>query len=84
MAQLFRVAVNIRLKKGVLDPQGKAVKHGLESLGFSGVEEVRVGKRIELSVHAENKAKAEEAAKQMSERLLANPIMESFQIEVMA
>ena len=76
------VAVNVHLKKGVLDPQGKAVLHALETLGFNDVKNVRVGKQILLDIDTEDKEKAIEEAKKMADELLANPVIENYEIEV--
>ncbi|AZV46349.1 phosphoribosylformylglycinamidine synthase [Nautilia sp. PV-1] len=76
------VAVNVHLKKGVLDPQGKAVHHALETLGFKDVKGVRVGKQILLDIDTEDKEKAVEIAKEAAAELLANPVIENFEIEV--
>ncbi len=76
------VAVNVHLKKGVLDPQGKAVHHALETLGFKDISNVRVGKQILLEIDTENKEKAVEEAKKAAGELLANPVIENFEIEV--
>ena len=76
------IAVNVHLKKGVLDPQGKAVLHALETLGFSDVKDVRVGKQILLNIDTTDKEKAIEEAKKMADELLANPVIENYEIEV--
>jgi len=78
----MKVAVNVHLKKGVLDPQGKAVLHALETLGFKDVENVRVGKQILIDINTENKEKAIKEAKKMADKLLANPVIENYEIEV--
>ncbi|WP_024786940.1 MULTISPECIES: phosphoribosylformylglycinamidine synthase subunit PurS [unclassified Lebetimonas] len=78
----MKIAINVHLKKGVLDPQGKAVKHALETLGFNNVEDVRVGKQILLNINTDNKEKAIEDAKKMADELLANPVIENYEIEV--
>ncbi len=78
----MKVAVNVHLKKGVLDPQGKAVKHALDTLGFNNVDEVRVGKQIILDINTDNKEKALKEAEEMAKELLANPVIENFEIEV--
>lgn len=70
------------LKNGVLDPQGKAIGHALDSLGFEGVGEVRQGKVIELEVDAADRAAAEAKVEQMCRRLLANTVIENFTIEI--
>jgi len=76
------VAVNVHLKKGVLDPQGKAVHHALETLGFKDVKGVRVGKQILLDIDTDDKEKAVEIAKETASELLANPVIENYEIEV--
>jgi phosphoribosylformylglycinamidine synthase subunit PurS len=70
-----KVRVLIRPKEGILDPQGKAVERALPALGFEGVEHVRVGRMVELE--AEDPAKLPE----LCEKLLANPLIEDFEIE---
>ncbi len=79
----MRAVVNIYLKEGVLDPQGKAVKHALESLGFKDIEDVRVGKQIILTLKdglSEEEAKKE--VEEMCEKLLANTVIEDYTIEI--
>ncbi len=78
----MKIAVNVHLKKGVLDPQGKAVLHALETLGFKDVKDVRVGKQILLEIDTADKQKAIEEAKKMADELLANPVIENYEIEV--
>ncbi|SFV68231.1 Phosphoribosylformylglycinamidine synthase, PurS subunit [hydrothermal vent metagenome] len=74
--------VNVFLKEGVLDPQGKAAHHALDSLGFEGVSDVRIGKQIILQLDTEDKAKAETEVKEMCETLLANTVIEDYIIEI--
>jgi len=74
--------VNVFLKEGVLDPQGKAAHHALESLGFEGVKDVRIGKQVVLQLEANDKAKAEAEVKEMCETLLANTVIEDYTIEI--
>ena len=69
-------------KKSVLDPQGKAVRTGLASFGFKNVSDVRVGRYLEVTLRAENKASAWEQAKEMCEKLLATTVIEDYEIEV--
>ena len=78
----MKARVFVTLKPGVLDPQGKAIEHALGSLGFSGVEEVRQGKLIELDPSESDAAKAEAAVKAMCEKLLANTVIENYRIEL--
>ncbi len=76
----MKARVHIMLKTGVLDPQGEAVRHALGSLGFDGVNSVRQGKVIELDL----KDGTDEATiKDMCERLLANPVIESYKVEIL-
>ncbi len=79
----MKARVDITLKTGVLDPQGKAIQHALGSLGFGGVEGVRQGKVIELDLAETDPAKAEATLKDMCEKLLANTVIENYSIEVL-
>ena len=74
--------VNVFLKDGVLDPQGKAAHHALDSLGFGGVADVRIGKQIIIKLDTNDKAKAETEVKEMCETLLANTVIEDYEIEI--
>ena len=76
----MKVRVDVMLKNGVLDPQGKAIGQALGNLGFQGIGEVRVGKTIELDVAESDPAKAETAARAMAEKLLANLVIEDYRI----
>ncbi|HJS47956.1 MAG TPA: phosphoribosylformylglycinamidine synthase subunit PurS [Gemmatimonadales bacterium] len=78
----YRVHVRVIPRTGLLDPQGQAVAHALDVLGFAGVSGVRIGKAIELGVEAAGPAQAREAARAMCDRLLANPVTEDYEIEV--
>jgi len=78
----MKIAVNVHLKKGVLDPQGKAVLNALKTLGFKDVEDVRVGKQILIDIDTTDKEKAIKEAKKMADELLANPVIENYEIEV--
>ncbi len=77
----MKVIVNIQLKEGVLDPQGKAVHHALASLKFNEVNEVRIGKQIILNMADMNQAEAEQKITTMCEELLANTVIENYTIE---
>jgi len=81
---MFEAQVKVTLKKTVADPQGLTVKHALDSLGFKGLDEVRMGKFITLKLKAkdETKAEAEAEAREMCSKLLANPIIEDYSVEV--
>ncbi len=74
--------INISLKNGVLDSQGKAVHHALDSLHFENVEDVRVGRQVILKLTQEDEAKALEEVTQMCEDLLANTVIEDYTIEL--
>lgn len=74
--------IHVTLKPVVLDPQGDAVLHGLQQLGYSDVVGVRVGKYLEVTLTAVDQAAAEEAVRQMCDRLLANPVIERYDFNV--
>lgn len=74
--------VNISLKAGVLDSQGKAVHHALDSLHFKGVEDVRVGKQIVLKLATDDKTAAMVEVEKMCEEILANTVIEDYKIEL--
>ncbi len=76
--------VHVTLKKGVLDPQGKAIARALEALGFSGVEGVRQGKYIELDLTDTDAGEARQRVEEMCGKLLANTVIEDYSIEVEA
>ena len=80
----FRVSVHITPRRGILDPQGKAVQGALHSLGFSGVTEVHIGRYVVVETEAENARAAEADVREMCKRLLANPVIEDFEIETAA
>jgi len=78
----MRVIVNVFLKDGVLDPQGKAVHHALHTLHFEGVNEVRIGKQIVLDIDESDETKALAKVTQMCETVLANTVVENYTIEM--
>jgi len=78
----MKAKVHVTLKNGVLDPQGKAVQHALGALGFGGVDEVRQGKYIELDLAETDAGAAREHVRQMCEKLLANTVIEDYEIEI--
>ena len=80
----MKAIVNIQLKEGVLDPQGKAVHHALGALGFGNVEDVRIGKQIVITLDESNPQKAEAEVKEMCEALLANTVIEDYTIEILS
>jgi phosphoribosylformylglycinamidine synthase subunit PurS len=74
--------IHVTLKPGVNDPQGLAIAGGLRQLGFSGVEEVRAGRYLEVRLSALDRGTAERAVEEMCQRLLANPVIERYDYEV--
>lgn len=80
----MKTRIHISLKDGVLDPQGKAIETALHGLGFGGANNVRQGKMIELDVDASSEEEAKKIAEEMCQKLLANPVMERYTIEVAA
>jgi phosphoribosylformylglycinamidine synthase subunit PurS len=80
----MKARVFVTLKNGVLDPQGKAIGHALNNLGFGSVGEVRQGKVIDIELAESNESKARAEIKEMCEKLLANTIIEKYEIELKA
>ncbi len=80
----MKATVRITLKNGVLDPQGKAIEGALKGLGFAGVNAARQGKIIELDLAATDEAAAKAEVEKMCAELLANPVMENYEIELIA
>lgn len=79
----YTVAINVMPLKDLLDPQGKAVLGGLHNLGLSQVNDVRIGKRITLDVEAADEASAKKIAEEAATKLLANQVMEHFEISIL-
>ena len=79
---MFHSKVFVTLKKSILDPQGKAVEQGIHSLGFDAVGDVRIGKYIEMDIDTNSHQAAERMTKEISDKLLANLIMESYSFTV--
>ena len=73
--------VRVMPRSGLLDPQGHAVEHALSSLGFQGVERVRVGRTLEIAVQADSEQQVRERLREMCEKLVANPVTEDFTID---
>ena len=78
----MKAKVHITLKPGVLDPQGRAIQHALASLGFSGVDDVRQGKNIELDLGETDQAQARARVDEMCKKLLANTVIENYSVEI--
>ena len=79
---LYDIDIRVTPRRGLLDPQGKAIQHALDSLGFAGVEEVRAGKLLVIALEADSPEEASARATRMCEKLLANPVTEDFAVEV--
>jgi phosphoribosylformylglycinamidine synthase len=77
-----KAKIHVTLKQGILDPQGKAIEHALESLGFKSAGNVRVGKYMEVDVQETDRANAEAQVKQMCDTLLANTVIEEYRYEL--
>ncbi len=78
----FAVHINVMPKEEISDPQGQAVERTLPSLGFSDIQSVRVGKRIEIVLDAADQVAAEQTAVAMCDKMLANPVIEDYELEV--
>lgn len=78
----MKVRIHITLKNGVLDPQGKAIKHALAALGFEGVNDVRQGKYIELDLAETDPDKTRSSVEDMCKKLLSNMVIENYAIEI--
>ena len=78
----FRANINIMPRPELLDPQGKATTQGLQNLGFDNVQDLRIGKRIQLDLEAADRSVAEEKVDEACKKLLANLIMESYEFEL--
>jgi phosphoribosylformylglycinamidine synthase len=78
----MKVIVKVRLKSGILDPQGKAVNNALHHLGFDQVRDVRIGKYIEMEVEETDKARIRELVEAACNKLLANPVIEDYEYEI--
>jgi len=79
---VIKARVTVTLKNGVLDPQGKAIEGALAALDFAGIGSVRQGKVFELELEGTDAAKAEDDIKAMCEKLLANTVIENYQVEI--
>jgi phosphoribosylformylglycinamidine synthase subunit PurS len=78
-----KAKVYVTLKSGVLDPQGKAIQHSVELMGYGGIEDVRQGKYFEIELDESlDSARAREAAERMAREVLSNPVIEDFRVEV--
>jgi len=78
----MRIKIFVSLKSGVLDPQGKAIERSLHTLGYTEVQDVRMGKYLELNVAASSHEAAASRIREMCEKLLANPVIEDYRFEI--
>lgn len=78
----YRVEVRVTPREGLLDPQGRAVEHALSSLGYEGVDAVRIGKLVRMQVEASTKDEAVDRAREMCDRLIANPVTEDYSVKI--
>jgi phosphoribosylformylglycinamidine synthase len=79
---VFQSNITVTLRKSILDPQGKAVEHAIHSLGYGPVEDVRIGKHIQLSINSLSKEEAERITDEVCKKLLANMVMEDYTFTV--
>lgn len=84
LAGEHRIEIRIAPRVGLLDPEGKAIQHALESLEFEGVGDVRAGRLLRLTLRADSPDAAREAADTMCRKLLANPVTEDYEIEILS
>ena len=82
VTQKYFAQIYVTLRPSVLDPQGTAVQSGLKHMGYTNVEQVRIGKYIEVTLHATNTQAAENQLHQMCDQLLANPVIENYRFEL--
>jgi len=78
----MKAKVYVSLKPGVLDPQGKAIQHSVELLGFSGISDVRQGKYFEIAFDGLDQSQAQESVERMAREVLSNPIIEEYRVEI--
>ncbi len=80
---MYKSRIKITLRKSILDPQGKAVEHSIESLGFRNIKDTRIGKYIELTIDSASKEEAGKTTEEVCKKLLANPVIEDYEFEVL-
>lgn len=79
---MYSAKIKVTLRKSILDPQGKAVEHSMQSLGYNNVLDTRIGKFIELKIDAKSEDEAKKITGEVCQKLLANPVMEDYEFEV--
>lgn len=80
---MYKAQIFVTLKDGVLDPQGEAVKKSMYVMGYENINEVRIGKYIEILLEAKDKQSAQKELEEVSDKLLANPVMENYRVELL-
>jgi len=79
---LYSAKIKITLRKSILDPQGKAVEHSLQSLGYGSIKDTRIGKYVELKIDAGSESEAKKITGEVCDKLLANTVMEDYEYEI--
>lgn len=79
---MYSAKIRITLRKSILDPQGKAVEHSIQSLGYKNIKDTRVGKFVELKIDASSENEAKNVTDEICSKLLANPVMEDYDFEI--
>lgn len=79
---MFSAKIKVTLRKSILDPQGKAVEHSIQSMGFSSITDTRIGKFIELKIDTSSEEEARLVTDEICRKLLANPVMEDYSFEI--
>jgi len=79
---MYLSKIRVTLRKSILDPQGKAIEHAITSMGFGAVEDVRMGKYIELKLNGKTEEEVRKTTEEVCGRLLANPVMEDYHFEI--
>jgi phosphoribosylformylglycinamidine synthase subunit PurS len=79
---MFIAEINVMPLKELLDPQGKAVEHGLHNMGYNGMEQVRIGKHVTIKINVTSKAEAERQVEEACKKLLHNPVMEYYEFTI--
>jgi phosphoribosylformylglycinamidine synthase PurS subunit len=81
---LYSAKIKVTLRKSILDPQGKAVEHSIQSLGYKNIKDTRIGKFIELKIDAGSENEAKKVTDEVCGKLLANPVMEDYEFEIVS
>ena len=80
---MYSAKIRITLRKSILDPQGKAVEHSIQSLGYKNIKDTRIGKFVELKIDASSENEAKNVTDEICSKLLANPVMEDYDFEIL-